>query len=605
MNEERKVAGIYIRVSTEDQVREGFSLGEQEEKLKQLCEYKDYKVYKVYKDAGISAKNMSGRPAFQQMLEDMRAEKINYIVAYKLDRVTRSVRDLEVLISELEEHHCYLICDRDDVNTSSANGRFFVRMLTVLSQLEIEIVSERTKFGLTGAIKSGHIPGTCPLGYKRDTSKKMVIDETTKDIVIRIFNLYLQGKSYQTIANILNEEKVLEPKKWDDSTIEKILNNKIYVGDYERFKRVAKEQGKEPVIYSNVVEPIITRAMFEDIQLQKEKNQRAYCRDRVYIFMQKMKCPKCGKLMGSKGTGGKKKKYMYYHCSDCKIYLREDLIEEQVMPMIMDLIEYDMTVKKYFYPVLADKKEKNTDKLDKEINTLRNQKNRIKEAYLKEIVDVEEFSKEYKAIDEKLELLEQKRIETIDLNKQSFSPQHLMADRDVEKEKLIRSNKFYDMLMAEWKNKDKEEKQEFISKFLESITVEKDSKGNYKLINLKLRKTFINQIYKLMQNGMFDMTIADEKDKEVRTTVMMDKRELEEYIERLNEYYEVSYYEVARLDEQKKGYQKKYLTIDETNDNGEKLFKLVELVTDDKKYPQKKVNRIVGAIRVKEREKVS
>ena len=605
MNEERKVAGIYIRVSTEDQVREGFSLGEQEEKLKQLCKYKDYKIYKIYKDAGISAKNMSGRPAFQQMLEDMRAGKINYIVAYKLDRVTRSVRDLEVLISELEEHHCYLVCDRDDVNTSTANGRFFVRMLTVLSQLEIEIVSERTKFGLTGAIKSGHIPGTCPLGYKRDTSKKMVIDETTKDIVIRIFNLYLQGKSYQTIANILNEEKVLEPKKWDDSTIEKILNNKIYVGDYERFKRVAKEQGKEPVIYSNVVEPIITRAMFEDIQLQKEKNQRAYCRDRVYIFMQKMKCPKCGKLMGSKGTGGKKKKYMYYHCSDCKIYLREDLIEEQVMPMIMDLIEYDMTVKKYFYPVLADKKEKNTDKLDKEINTLRNQKSRIKEAYLKEIVDVEEFSKEYKAIDEKLELLEQKRIETIDLNKQSFSPQYLMADRDVEKEKLIRSNKFFDMLMAEWKNKNKEEKQEFISKFLESITVEKDSKGNYKLVNLKLRKTFINQIFKLMQNGMFDMTIADEKDKEVRTTVMMDKRELEEYIERLNEYYEVSYYEVARLDEQKKGYQKKYLTIDETNDNEEKLFKLVELVTDDKKYPQKKVNRIVGAIRVKEREKVS
>ena len=101
MNEERKVAGIYIRVSTEDQAREGFSLGEQEEKLKQLCKYKDYKIYKVYKDAGISSKNMSGRPAFQQMLEDMRAGKINYIVAYKLDRVTRSVRDLEVLISDL------------------------------------------------------------------------------------------------------------------------------------------------------------------------------------------------------------------------------------------------------------------------------------------------------------------------------------------------------------------------------------------------------------------------------------------------------------------------------------------------------------------------
>ena len=143
--EERKIAGIYIRVSTEDQAREGFSLGEQEEKLKQLCEYKGYEIYKVYCDAGISAKDMEHRPGFQQMMDDMRKGKINYIVAYKLDRVTRSVRDLEVLISTLEQYHCYLICDRDDVNTSTANGRFFVRMLTVLSQLEIEISVCQTK----------------------------------------------------------------------------------------------------------------------------------------------------------------------------------------------------------------------------------------------------------------------------------------------------------------------------------------------------------------------------------------------------------------------------------------------------------------------------
>lgn len=304
MNEETKVAGIYIRVSTEDQAREGFSLGEQQEKLEQLCKYKEYKIYKVYKDAGISAKDMEHRPAFQTMLEDMRAGKINYIVAYKLDRVTRSVRDLEDLISDLETHNCYLVCDRDDVNTSTANGRFFVRMLTVLSQLEIEIVSERTKFGLTGAIKSGHIPGTCPLGYKRDDSKKMIIDETIKDVIIRIFNMYLEGKSYQTIANILNAEKVLYPKKWVDITIEKIINNKIYVGDYERYKTLTKDQRKEPIIYPDVVEPIITRTMFEDVQKQKEINQRAFCRDRVYIFMQKMICSKCGKIMQCKGSGG-------------------------------------------------------------------------------------------------------------------------------------------------------------------------------------------------------------------------------------------------------------------------------------------------------------
>ena len=117
-------------------------------------------------------------------------------------------------------------------------------MLTVLSQLEIEIVSERTKFGLTGAIKCGHIPGTCPLGYKRDETKKVIIDETTKDIIVRIFNLYLQGKSYQTIANILNEEKVLSPKKWKDSKIEKIINyifcNKINRNNYYKYSNPNK-----------------------------------------------------------------------------------------------------------------------------------------------------------------------------------------------------------------------------------------------------------------------------------------------------------------------------------------------------------------------------
>ena len=87
-----------------------------------------------------------------------------------------------------------------------------------------------------------------------------------------------------------------------------MINNKIYVGDYERFKRVAKEQGIEPVIYPNVIEPIIPRAMFEDVQRQKEINQRSFCRDRVYIFMQKLKCPNCGKTMTCKGAGGRKKK---------------------------------------------------------------------------------------------------------------------------------------------------------------------------------------------------------------------------------------------------------------------------------------------------------
>ncbi len=345
-------------------------------------------------------------------------------------------------------------------------------MLTVLSQLEIEIVSERTKFGLTGAIKSGHLPGIVPLGYKKDNNKKTIIDETTKDVIIRIFNMYLEGKSYQQISNTLNKEKVLAPKHWRDTTIMKMIDNKVYMGDYEK----GKSNNKDTLVYMNVVEPIISRAMWEEAQHQKEKNQRSYTRDRVYIFFQKLKCPKCNRIMKCKGSGGTKKKYMYYTCEHCKTYYREDKIEECLQRFILELVEYDMAVKKYFLPILADKKETKTEKLDQEIDTLQKQKERIKKAYVSGIVEMEDFSEDYKIIEEKINMLETKKYEKLNTNSLSFTPQQLMADRDIEREKLIKDNKLNETLKQEWNKKSKEEKQEFISKFIESMTLLKNKK---------------------------------------------------------------------------------------------------------------------------------
>ncbi len=162
--------------------------------------------------------------------------------------------------------------------------------------------------------------------------------------------------------------------------------------------------------------------------------------------------------------------------------------------------------------------------------------------------------------------------------------------------------------MAEFNTKRKEGKQEFISKFIENVTLEKTSKNYYQIINIKFRSSFLEQVTKLMDFGMFDIVLPFEqgkKERMINTTVLMDKKELKEYIERLNEYYEVSYYELKQLDKPQKGYQKKYLTIEEVNRNGEKLFKLVELISDDKNFPQQEENRILGEIRIKEREKVS
>ena len=595
MNEERKVAGIYIRVSTEDQAREGFSLGEQKEKLLQLCKFKEYEVFKVYEDAGISAKDMAHRPAFQEMLADMKKCKINYIVAYKLDRVTRSVRDLEELIAVLEKHNCYLVCDRDDVNTSTANGRFFVRMLTVLSQLEIEIVSERTKFGLNGAIKSGHLPGTIPLGYKKDGNKKTIIDETTKDIVIRIFNMYLEGKSYQQIANILKEEKVLAPKQWRDSTIEKIIENRVYMGDYEQYKRIGKLQSIEPIIYMNVVEPIISRAVWEEAQSQKEKNQRAYARDRVYLFFQKLKCPKCNNIMKCKGSGGTKKKYMYYNCEHCKIYYREDKIEECLEDFILDLVEYDMSVKKYFFPILADKKETNTEKLDKEIDILQKQKERIKKAYLSGIVEMEDFSEDYKIIEEKLSILEKKKYETLNLNSITFTPQQLMADRDIEREKLIKNKNLNEIIKAEWNKKSKEEKQEFISKFIESMKLIKNKNGDFKIEKINFRRSYIEQLTKFFQSGIFDIYApieVDDEEKYVRTSVNINQKQLDEYIERLNKEFEVEFYEI--FPENMNG--KPKIGELELNKGKQKLIRLVAVKSDKKFYKTIEENVKIGAI---------
>ena len=509
MEEERKVAGIYIRVSTEDQAREGFSLGEQEEKLKQLCDYKGYEVYKVYCDAGISAKDMEHRPKFQEMLKDMKDGKINYIVAYKLDRVTRSVRDLEELILQLEKYNTYLVCDRDDVNTSTANGRFFVRMLTVLSQLEIEIVSERTKFGLNGAIKSGHLPGQVALGFKKDGNKKTIIDPATAPIVKRVFDLYLQGKTFLQISNIFNEEKVLN-KNWKDTHIERIINNRLYMGDYEMYKRLKEWKNVEPVIYMNVVEPIIPRYIWEECQAQKIINQRTYTRDRVYTFFQKLKCPKCGKIMKCKGSGGKRKKYVYYNCEDCHENIRESYVEEEFEKIVGQLLRFDNEYNELFLPLFADK-EKVADKSDieREIINLTKQKERIKKAYMSEVVELDDFKENLKVINEKLDILTKQLEKEQELkNKNRFTPEKVMADRDLQRI-FMTNGKDVSLFLTQWQTMTKEDKQEFIARYIESLTFEKDDRypNGIHLIDIKLKSLFTEKVSRLSELGLSQVPV--------------------------------------------------------------------------------------------------
>lgn len=588
MENERKIAGVYIRVSTEDQAREGFSLGEQEEKLLQLCKFKELEVYKVYKDAGISAKDMEHRPQFQEMLQDMKEGKINYIIAYKLDRITRSVRDLEELISVLEQYNCFLLCDRDDVNTSTANGRFFVRMLTVLSQLEIEIVSERTKFGLNGAIKSGHIPGPRPFGYTKSEDKRMIIDNATRPYVEKIFDMYLEGKSFQQIANYFKDNKIYPKKKWHDTTIQKIIDNKIYIGDYVQYKRIGKQENLEPITYMNVVEPIISRAKWEECQKQKERNQRTYTRDRIYTFFQRLKCPNCGRIMKCKGSGGIKRRYMYYTCEHCHINFNENHVEQLLESFIYDLLEYDMAVKKFFMPVLEDKTNSiDTSTIDKEIRSLEKQRERIKQAYIKGIVEMEDFEADYKLIEDKLANLESKKLELINLENFNYSPHELLAERDLEIEKMIRLDTLNSLLKSKWNDMDKSEKQEFISKFIDTIEIKKDDKGYLILEKINFRSGFINELLKFYNAGIFDVAVPVMigNNEECIKGGRMTEEELNKYLTKMNEYFETSFYEMY----EKFDNETNEITLEYQPKDDEKIIRFVAL-TNKNNFPISKEN---------------
>jgi len=310
--EVKKIAGLYMRVSTENQAREGFSLPKQKTRLEDYCRAKGYEIGDYYTDEGISAKKGNYRPEFERLKEDIKNKKINTMLALKQDRITRSIFDWENIITFLEENNAYLDLVNDDINTTTSNGRMVSRIMMSVSQNEIERTSERTKVGLTGAIKQGHIPHKAPLGYKHE-DKKLVIDESTKDVVIRIFELYHNGLSYQKIANLFKKEKVLGKDNWRDNTILHIIENEIYKGDFVHGKRT-----KHPTYYPNVVEPLVSKEMWEECQFQKKNNSRAYSRTLTYIFLQKLLCPKCGKILGGKVSKKKGHEYFYYYCRDLK-----------------------------------------------------------------------------------------------------------------------------------------------------------------------------------------------------------------------------------------------------------------------------------------------
>ena len=544
MDEKIKSAGIYIRVSTFDQAREGFSLREQEERLKEFCKFKRYNIYKVYQDAGISAKN-DKRPAYQEMIEDVKKGNINVIVALKLDRLTRSVYDIEKLMKFVNDYECDIDCMADESNTTTSNGRMVMRIMTSVSQNEIEKCSERTKFGMAGAIKNGHIPNRTGLGFKRK-NKKLVPDPLTKDIIVRIFDLYLEGKSHQAIANIYNKEKVLGKTNWYDSTIQKILSNELYKGDYVNGKRT-----KHPTYYENVIEPIVSKEKWESCQYQKLRNARHYERTATYLFTNKLKCSKCGNFLGGHATTKTNgKKYYYYKCNTCKTYFNEIDIEKELKAFMLELAKQDDLINNYYTPFIKSKLEDKTEDYKKEIKDLDKQLDRIKTAYIKGVVKLEDFDKEIKHIEYQKSDLEKMQKGQKQYEDLSFTLNDLLIIQDIQEIEFYTNPD----VLNNWSNKSKEDKQKIIGKYIDNITIEKKN-NKFEISNIEFRKNYLEDMiynhYKF--NTPCNVYMYEDEygiplklNHELKTM-----KEAENYFKRLEKYvgdYKLNYY-ISEIDE--------------------------------------------------------
>lgn len=536
---EKKLVAIYTRVSTNDQAREGHSLEEQEKRLRALCDANGYNVYKIYTDAGISGESTNNRPAYQMMIKDMKKKKFNLIMAFKMDRLSRSIVDFEEFFNEIKKYDCGIefLCEK--IDTSGAAGMMFARILGIFAQFERELIKERTLVGVESAVSKGHFGGKPPLGYKHklDASgkqklKKWEIDKDEAKIVREIFELCRNGNTYLQISKILCKkypkvisstsfdkktgEKKYTYRKWTDASISRILNNKTYIGIYE-YRKSVKDKKTQEIL--GVVPPIIDEETYYDCQEMIARNGRNYYRSKKYLFMQKLICPKCNRIMACNGTKkANNNEYLYYKCKDCKTYIREEDVEQKLIDELNDLFEFNLLMSDANVPIDSNLAELfNKSKINHKIRFA------IDERLIKEKIDLEDMS----------------------------------------------------MMQSLWRFADYETKCNFIGNYIDKIEISKcncdKNKIKIEMVYLKLKPNKISKLFEYRNKQLLDEMIGENK---YKFTYLDLKREEEakEYIDILKKKYNIL---VMEYDEEDNFY------------FDENLFKIIS-ITPTKRIEKKK-----------------
>ena len=281
---------IYTRVSTDNQAEKEYNSCEaQEEKIKAYIKSQEgLKLYKVYSDPGFSGASLE-RPALKEMLNDIIDGKIDCVLTYKIDRLTRSPKDFYTLIELFDKHGVAFISVTENFDTSSPSGRLLRNIMLTFAQFEREMTAERTRDKMkAGAEKGMWNGGIVPYGYK-NVDKKLVINDKEAECIKEIFRIFIKTQSLAETRRRINQKyQTRAGKKFSKGSIDNILRNPIYYGKISY-------KGN---LYDGIHKPIISEAIFLKAQsIRKVRVKQDTKINHTYLLSGLLRCAECGSIM--------------------------------------------------------------------------------------------------------------------------------------------------------------------------------------------------------------------------------------------------------------------------------------------------------------------
>lgn len=249
----KKKVAIYIRVSTLDQAREGYSLDAQENTLRKWCADNKCEVFDIYADRGISGKDMSHRPDMGRLMRDAHDKKFNIVLFWALSRFTRSVSDLYYTMEVFKKLGIDMISHTESFDTITPMGRAMTGIVGIFAQLEREICGERVALALAERAHKGKRTTSYVLGYDKDGKDSFVINSSEAEYVRFCFESYLKYKNLSEVALLCNQRGYhgKRGKAPNAHSVSCIIINPLYCG-YHSFKGNVYKGTHEPIVSVNV-----------------------------------------------------------------------------------------------------------------------------------------------------------------------------------------------------------------------------------------------------------------------------------------------------------------------------------------------------------------